>query len=158
MSCAIKRFLPESRKSHYRNYVALCPNHAACSGTNRSGAPIHHAVMDLTENELQIVLAQNDLTIYVTKIRRILRFRPVCSHMLSTGALRIDAPSSRLPLMRASAIPLLGPPAGRVGNPRTPVPNNGPLTLGSSPLKPTLTPSCALFAGSYRCEIVASRR
>ena len=61
-------FLPELIKRHYQNYVALCPNHGAMfQYANSSADSIQNTFMELTGNELEIVLAQKELTIYFTK-------------------------------------------------------------------------------------------
>ncbi|TFW57955.1 hypothetical protein CT676_27560 [Bradyrhizobium sp. MOS001] len=62
-------FLPELRKRHFQNYLALCPNHSAMyRHANGSKAIICDMVETLTGNELDVVLAQRDVTIYLSKI------------------------------------------------------------------------------------------
>ncbi len=61
-------FLLGLNKRHFQNYLALCPNHAAMFRYANSSK---HLMMDLfvemTANELDIVLAQNDANIYFTQ-------------------------------------------------------------------------------------------
>lgn len=62
-------FLPELRKHHYQNYLALCPNHAAMfKETNGSAEFMRDMFVDLSGNELEVVLAQENGTIYFTQI------------------------------------------------------------------------------------------
>jgi len=61
-------FLPELTKWHYQNYLALCPNHAAMfQYANGSADCLERDVVNLVGNELVVVLAQKELTIYFTK-------------------------------------------------------------------------------------------
>lgn len=61
-------FLPELKKRHYQNYLALCPNHAAMfQHANGSKDLIRSMFLDLTTTELEVVLAQEDTTIQFTK-------------------------------------------------------------------------------------------
>jgi hypothetical protein len=61
-------FLPELKKRHYQNYLALCPNHAAMyQHANGSSVELNTLFCDLTENTLHIVLAQMETSIYFTK-------------------------------------------------------------------------------------------
>jgi hypothetical protein len=61
-------FLPELKKRHYQNYLGLCPNHAAMfQYVNNSAESIKETFVDLTGNELEVVLAAKELTIYFTK-------------------------------------------------------------------------------------------
>ncbi len=61
-------FLPELKKRHYQNYLALCPNHAAMfQHANGSTELMCDSFVDLAGNELEVVLAQEDTTIYFTK-------------------------------------------------------------------------------------------
>jgi hypothetical protein len=58
----------ELRKRHFQNYLALCPNHSAMyRHANGSKAIICDMVEALTGNELDVVLAQRDTTIYLSK-------------------------------------------------------------------------------------------
>jgi hypothetical protein len=62
-------FLPGLRKRHFQNYLALCPNHSAMYRyTNGSREIAHDLVSNLTGNELQLILAQRDMTIYLSTI------------------------------------------------------------------------------------------
>ena len=61
-------FLPKLKKRHYQNYLALCPNHAAMfQHANSSADSMQLMFLELEGNELEIVLAQQDTTIYFTK-------------------------------------------------------------------------------------------
>jgi hypothetical protein len=61
-------FLSDLKKRHYQNYVALCPNHAAMlQYANGSRHLMQEKFADLAGNELEVVLAQRDTTIYFTK-------------------------------------------------------------------------------------------
>lgn len=58
----------ELRKRHHQNYLALCPNHAAMfRHANGSKDIIKEMLLELTEERLEVVLAQADRTIYFTK-------------------------------------------------------------------------------------------
>ncbi len=62
------KFLRELTKPHYQNYLALCPNHAAMfQHANGSSKSMTEIFVALTGNELQIVLAQQDASVYFTK-------------------------------------------------------------------------------------------
>ncbi len=61
-------FLTELKKRHYQNYLALCPNHGAMfQHANGSVATMQSLFVNLASNDLEIVLAQKDVTIYFTK-------------------------------------------------------------------------------------------
>lgn len=61
-------FLPKLKKRHYQNYLALCPNHAAMfQYANGSADLMQEMFVELIDNELEVVLAQKDTTIYFTK-------------------------------------------------------------------------------------------
>jgi hypothetical protein len=61
-------FLPELKKRHYQNYLALCPNHAAIfKEANGSAEFMRDMFVELSGNELEVVLAQEDATIYFTR-------------------------------------------------------------------------------------------
>jgi hypothetical protein len=61
-------FLPELKKHHYQNYLALCPNHSAMfQYVNGSTGSLPSMVDDMTGNDLEIVLAQMPIAIYFTK-------------------------------------------------------------------------------------------
>ncbi len=56
------------RRRHYQNYVALCPNHGAMFRYANGTAELMKAMFsDLNGSELEIVLAQEDATVYFTK-------------------------------------------------------------------------------------------
>jgi hypothetical protein len=61
-------FLPELGRRHFQNYLALCPNHAAMySHTNGSAEILKDLFLDIKGNELEVIIAQSDETIYFTK-------------------------------------------------------------------------------------------
>jgi hypothetical protein len=61
-------FLPDLRKRHYQNYLALCPNHGAMfQHANGSSDSMRSLFLEMTTNEIEIVLAQKDVTVYFTK-------------------------------------------------------------------------------------------
>ena len=61
-------FLECLTKRHYQNYLALCPNHSAMFKlVNGSKELMKDMFVDLTTNELEVILAQSDHTIYFTK-------------------------------------------------------------------------------------------
>lgn len=61
-------FLPELQRRHYQNYIALCPLHSAMyQHANGSRNLIKEMFMALERNELEVVLAREDHTIYFTK-------------------------------------------------------------------------------------------
>lgn len=61
-------FLPELKKRHYQNYLALCPNHAAMyQHANGSLELMREMFVEVTGNEIEVVLAQKDASIYFTK-------------------------------------------------------------------------------------------
>jgi hypothetical protein len=61
-------FLPELTRRHYQNYLALCPNHAAMfQHANGSSGSLESTFLTLVGNELSVVLAQSETTIYFTK-------------------------------------------------------------------------------------------
>jgi hypothetical protein len=56
------------RRRHYQNYLALCPNHGAMFRYANGTAELMKAMFsDLNGSELEIVLAQEDATVYFTK-------------------------------------------------------------------------------------------
>lgn len=56
------------RKRHYQNYLALCPNHAAMfQHANGSADLMQDMFIEISGNELEVVLAQKDTDIYFTK-------------------------------------------------------------------------------------------
>jgi hypothetical protein len=62
-------FLPELKNRHYQNYVGLCPNHAAMFlYANGSSKCMKSNFLEMTGNELRLMLAHKDLTIYFTKM------------------------------------------------------------------------------------------
>ncbi|MCC8978915.1 sacsin N-terminal ATP-binding-like domain-containing protein [Bradyrhizobium acaciae] len=65
-------FVPGLQKRHFQNYLALCPNHSAMyRHANASKTMICEMVQDLEGDELEVTLAQQDLTIYISKIHLI---------------------------------------------------------------------------------------
>lgn len=64
----VVEFLPELTKRHPQNYLALCPNHSAMYRlVNGSRETMREAFQALTDNELEVVLAEQDLTVYFSK-------------------------------------------------------------------------------------------
>ena len=61
-------FLGELKKRHHQNYLALCPNHAAMFRHANSTKDLMMGMFtELTSYELEVVLAQENTTIYFTK-------------------------------------------------------------------------------------------
>ena len=61
--------LPELRKRHFQNYLALCPNHSAMyRHANASKHEMRDEIASMTENELDVVLGQKELTMYFSKL------------------------------------------------------------------------------------------
>ncbi len=61
-------FLPDLKRHHYQNYLALCPNHSAMyQHANGSSDEIMETFAQLESNELDVILAQEHATIYFTK-------------------------------------------------------------------------------------------
>lgn len=70
-------FLPELTKRHHQNYLALCPTHSAMyRHVNGSRDTMRVAFEALRSNELDVVLAQQDFTIYFSR-----------THILDLGAI-----------------------------------------------------------------------
>ena len=64
----VVEFLPELRKRHPQNYLTLCPNHSVMfQHGNGSRATMRGAFQALTDNELAVFLADQDLTVYFSK-------------------------------------------------------------------------------------------
>ena len=64
----VVEFLPELTKRHPQNYLALCPNHSAMFRlVNGSRETMREAFQALGDNELEVVLAEQDLTVYFSK-------------------------------------------------------------------------------------------
>jgi hypothetical protein len=62
-------FLPTLTRRHHQNYLALCPNHSAMfQYVNGSTQRLPDAFGELVTNELAVLLAQTDMTIYFTKL------------------------------------------------------------------------------------------
>jgi hypothetical protein len=62
-------FLADLPAHHYQNYLALCPNHAAMfQYANGSKELLWEMFTELKETELEVILAQRDMTIYFTKM------------------------------------------------------------------------------------------
>ncbi len=60
--------LPDLKRHHKQNYLALCPNHAAMfMHANGSADELLERVKELTGNTLPIVLAQEEAMLYFTK-------------------------------------------------------------------------------------------
>lgn len=61
-------FLPDINNRHYQNYLALCPNHAAMyQHANGSAYITCDAILELIGNELGIILAGTEHSLYFTK-------------------------------------------------------------------------------------------
>lgn len=61
-------FLSRLKKRHLQNYLALCPNHAAMfRHANSTKDFMLEIFLELEGNELEVVLAQKNATIYFTK-------------------------------------------------------------------------------------------
>lgn len=61
-------FLPNLKKRYYQNYLALCPNHAAMfQHANGSADLMQDMFIELAGNELEVVIAQKNATIYFTR-------------------------------------------------------------------------------------------
>ena len=64
----VVEFLPELRKRHPQNYLALCPNHSAMFRlVNGSRETMRAEFQALADNELAVLLADQDLTVYFSK-------------------------------------------------------------------------------------------
>lgn len=62
-------FLSELKKRHHQNYLALCPNHTAMFRHANSTKDLMMEIFtELTRNELEVVLAQENKTVYFTEI------------------------------------------------------------------------------------------
>ena len=62
-------FLSELKKRHNQNYLALCPNHAAMfQHANSTKDLMMEIFTELTRNELEVVLVQENKTVYFTEI------------------------------------------------------------------------------------------
>lgn len=62
-------FLTELRKYHFQNYLALCPNHSAMFRlVNGSKEALQEAFKALQGNELPVVLAERELTLFFNKL------------------------------------------------------------------------------------------
>jgi hypothetical protein len=61
-------FLSDLKKRHYQNYIALCPNHAAMFlYANGSLGLMRSMLVVLATTELDVILAQEEMTIQFTK-------------------------------------------------------------------------------------------
>lgn len=61
-------FVPDLKKLHYQNNIALCPNHSAMfQYVNRSRDSLKAMFLEIEGNELKVELAQEETTIYFTK-------------------------------------------------------------------------------------------
>ncbi|RYY23230.1 MAG: hypothetical protein EOP62_20810 [Sphingomonadales bacterium] len=64
----VVEFLPELTKRHPQNYLALCPNHSAMFRfVNGSRRTLRDDFRDLFGNELAVVLADRDMSLYFSK-------------------------------------------------------------------------------------------
>ena len=79
----VVEFLPELRKRHPQNYLALCLNHSAMYRlVNDSRSTMREAFLAMDGNELAVVLADRDMTIYFSR-----------THIIDLGAV-LDAEDS----------------------------------------------------------------
>ncbi|WP_339862476.1 sacsin N-terminal ATP-binding-like domain-containing protein [Paremcibacter congregatus] len=82
-------FLKELGKHHYQNYLALCPNHGAMFKlTNGAAELMKDMLVELDGNELDVVLAQKDDSVYFTKthitdLRAIIKMETTKSHIIN---------------------------------------------------------------------------
>ena len=61
-------FLPDLERHHYQNYLALCPNHAAMfMHANGSEDEMRDRFLDLDGSELELMLAEQPVTVYFTE-------------------------------------------------------------------------------------------
>jgi len=61
-------FLKELKRHHRQNYLCLCPNHSAMfQYANGSRNVLQETFASMSGPQLEVVLAQNDVTIYFTK-------------------------------------------------------------------------------------------
>tara|TARA_R110001592_G_scaffold222022_1_gene477046 strand:- start:9031 stop:12183 length:3153 start_codon:yes stop_codon:yes gene_type:complete len=64
----VVEFLPELTKRHPQNYLALCPNHSAMYRlVNGSKENMREDFQALVSNELSVLLADQELTVYFSK-------------------------------------------------------------------------------------------
>ncbi len=64
----VVEFLPELTKRHLQNYIALCPNHSAMFRlVNASKDTLRDEFRGLSGNEISVVLAEHELTVYFSK-------------------------------------------------------------------------------------------
>lgn len=61
-------FLPGLKKRHYQNYLTLCPNHAAMfKYANGTTEEMKEFFLGMEANELDVVLAEGNATVYFTR-------------------------------------------------------------------------------------------
>jgi hypothetical protein len=61
-------FITDLHNRYYQNYLALCPNHAAMfQHANGSKRSLKESFVGIVTQQLDVVLAEKDLTIYFTK-------------------------------------------------------------------------------------------
>ena len=61
-------FLPELKRHHHQNYLALCPNHAAMfMHANASKEDMKDLLLALDGNELELILADRPVNLYFTR-------------------------------------------------------------------------------------------
>lgn len=66
-----EEFLTDLEKRYYQNYLALCPNHSAMfQHTNGSKEFLSEMFQELASNELKVIIAQKDMSIYFTATHR----------------------------------------------------------------------------------------
>lgn len=65
----VVELLPELQRRHYQNYLCLCPNHSAMfRHANGSAKSLRQSIVRQTGNECPVLLAQQEHTIYFTKM------------------------------------------------------------------------------------------
>lgn len=65
----VVEFIPGLKKRHFQNYLALCPNHSAMyRHANGFREMMCEMVENLSGNELDVTLAQKEMTIYLSTI------------------------------------------------------------------------------------------
>lgn len=93
----VVEFLPELRKRHAQNYLALCPNHSAMYRlVNGSQDTLRESFLAIDGNELAVVLAERDMTIYFSKTHMVDLQAVLEAEESSTGAAEAKAhPASK---------------------------------------------------------------
>jgi hypothetical protein len=65
-------FIPDLKKRHFQNYLALCPNHSAmyrhANGSRNIIRSLVEALPDNQANELELTLARKDMSVYLSAV------------------------------------------------------------------------------------------